>query len=79
MIVPSTLLLLYHSAECPVEGQVRKRCATPENCTQTCDNRNKSISCSQVCNVNGCECPQGTVINKLTDQCVKPEECPASK
>jgi len=70
---------LHCSVECPVEGQKRMRCARPDSCTQTCDNKNETIPCPQVCNVNGCQCPQGRVVNTLTNQCVLPEECPASK
>lgn len=64
--------------ECPVEGQKRIRCI-PDNCTQTCDNKNESIQCPMDCNVFGCQCPQGTVVNTLTNQCVQPDNCPASK
>ena len=63
--------------ECPIIGQIRKVCATPENCTRTCDHKKESLNCS--CKPYGCECPNGTVVNHITKECVKPENCPLDK
>lgn len=54
-------------------------CAIDERCAYTCDNRNSSIQCRFPCVVKGCQCPDGKVVNKLTNKCVAPIECPASK
>lgn len=62
--------------ECPISGQIRKRCAIPESCTRTCDNIKRIIPCPRICNINGCECPNGMVVNNITKQCVEPTKCP---
>ena len=54
-------------------------CAIDERCAYTCDNRNYSIQCSFPCVVKGCQCPEGQVVNELTNECVEPSKCPASK
>lgn len=69
------------SIGCPISGQIRKPCAILESCTRTCDNMLNPISCLQtkICNSSRCECPNGTVVNDITKQCVKPENCPSVK
>ena len=62
-------------AACPVKGQVRRECAAHPSCHQTCNNTNDQIACPLVCIVGGCECPNGTVINEDTNECVAPSEC----
>ena len=32
--------------------------------------------CLELCVVNGCVCPNGTIINEKTNECVAPDECP---
>ena len=59
---------------CPIEGQVRKECASHPNCHQTC-NTTGSVVCPRACIVNGCECPDGTVIDEDKNECVAPREC----
>ena len=59
---------------CPIEGQVRKECASHPDCHKTC-NTTGSVVCPSVCIVNGCECPDGTVIDEDNNECVAPREC----
>ena len=59
---------------CPIEGQVRKECASHPGCHQTC-NTTEPVACPAVCIVNGCECPDGTVIDEDKNKCVTPREC----
>lgn len=54
-------------------------CARDQRCRYTCDNRNNSIRCRFPCIVKGCQCPEGQVVNELTNECVEPAMCPASK
>ena len=72
-------LTFIFSTECPIEGQIRRRCAIPENCTQTCDNRDEPMQCSTDCNFTGCYCPEGMVVNTLINRCVVTQGCPPSK
>lgn len=67
---------MYLAAACP-GGQIRKECAQPSNCTMTCSNINKSLDCGGVCIVNGCECPNGTVLDEENMDCVLPSTCPS--
>ena len=62
---------------CPIKGQVRKECASHPGCHQTC-NTTGSVACPAVCIVNGCECPNGTVIDEDKNECVAPSECTGS-
>lgn len=68
-----------YSAECTVEGQIKMDCGIDKRCAYTCDNSNTSIQCSFPCIARGCQCPDGTVVNKLINKCVKHEECPPSE
>lgn len=43
----------------------------------TCSNINKSLDCGGVCMVNGCECPNGTVLDEENMDCVLPSTCPS--
>ena len=61
-------------AVCPIKGQVRKECASHPGCHQTC-NTTGPVACPAVCIVNGCECPNGTVIDEAINECVAPNEC----
>ena len=69
-----SLLLSYFIADCPISGQVRKECASP--CNKTCANMNDLV-CTPVCVINGCQCPEGTVIDEQSNTCVHPSYCPA--
>ena len=60
---------------CLVEGQVRKECASHTDCHQTCNNTHDPIVRPAVCIVNGCECPDGTVIDEDKNECVAPRQC----
>ena len=62
-------------AVCPVKGQIRKECASHPDCHRTCYNVTDPIVCPAVCIVKGCECPEGTVIDKEKNECVTPNEC----
>lgn len=73
-----TSILHVHITDCPVSGQIRKPCALAESCTRTCKNIHKTISCHRICKPYGCQCPNGTVLNNDTKQCVKPDECPTT-
>ena len=59
---------------CPIKGQIRKECASHPGCHQTCNSTNTTV-CPAVCIINGCECPNGTVIDENRNECVTPSEC----
>ena len=59
---------------CPINGQVRRQCASHPSCHQTCDG-DAPLACPLICIVNGCECPTGTVIDEAKNECVAPSEC----
>ena len=59
---------------CPIKGQIRKECASHPNCHGTC-NTTEPLPCPFVCVVNGCECPEGTIIDEDKNECVTPNEC----
>ena len=60
---------------CPIDGQIRKFCASHPNCTKTCSNTNGSAMCPEICIFNGCECPNGTVVDEKNKECVLPNNC----
>ena len=64
----------YLFLECPVTGQERKECASHPACHRTCDNL-VGGPCPLICIINGCECPNGTVIDENANECVAPSEC----
>ena len=68
--------MLLLTTACPVGGQVRVECASA--CNTTCANVNESVVCLDVCVVNGCQCPSGTVIDEQTNMCVSPPDCPST-
>ena len=76
---------LYISAPCPIKGQVRKPCASDSSCHRTCANQFIFfLPCPEVCIVNGCECPDGLLINEDNNECIagskcKPGKCDSSK
>ena len=59
---------------CPIKGQVRSECASHPGCHRTC-NTTGPVACLPVCIINGCECPDGTVIDEDKNECVAPKEC----
>lgn len=59
---------------CPIEGQVRKECAGHPDCALTC-NTTGPIVCPLSCAINGCECPDGTVLDEDNNKCVPPRQC----
>ena len=61
-------------AACPIEGQIRRECASHPDCHRTC-NTTDPVPCPFVCIPNGCECPRGTVIDETENKCVSPTEC----
>ena len=67
-------VLITSITACPIKGQVRKECASHPDCHQTC-NTTGSVVCPRVCIVNGCECPDGTVIDEDKNECVPPSNC----
>ena len=64
----------YFYLACPIEGQIRKECASHPLCHLTCDD-DGSRPCPAICIGNGCECPDGTVIDVIKRECVAPSEC----
>ena len=66
--------MIFKILACPIKGQVRKECASHPSCHQTCNN-NETVLCPEICIVNGCECPDGTVIDEDKNECVAPSEC----
>jgi len=67
---------LFFGSECPIKGQIRKDCASHITCHHTCNNLDENRPCLAVCIINGCECPDGTVIDVDKGECVAPNECP---
>lgn len=61
-------------ARCPIKGQIRRECASHPSCHQTC-NGSVSDVCYLSCIINGCECPNGTVIDTVKFECVQLHEC----
>ena len=61
---------------CPIKGQIRKECAAHPNCVKTCNNTGELLVCQEECIINGCECPDGTVIDMDKNECVELGECP---
>ena len=59
---------------CPIKGQIRKECASHPDCHQACNTTEPTV-CPAVCIVNGCECPNGTVIDETIKQCIASSEC----
>ena len=49
-------------------------CASHPSCHGRC-NRNDTTICPLICIVNGCECPNGTIIDEAKRECVAPREC----
>ena len=70
-------MLFHPGIDCPVEGQIRKRCAPDPSCMLTCNMTELNDYCStEICLLNGCVCPEGTVIAEDNNTCVAPSECP---
>lgn len=59
---------------CPIKGQIRKECAAHPSCHQTC-NTTGLVVCPAICIPNGCQCPNGTVIDETKNECIAPSEC----
>ena len=57
-----------------MKGQIRKECASHPSCHLTC-NSTGPVVCPLVCIPNGCECPNGTVIDEAINECVAPSQC----
>jgi hypothetical protein len=79
--VASVLLIAVHShfaiaqgpvpLSCAIPGQVYLQCGTA--CPPTCADPDPS-PCTRQC-VAGCQCPQGTVLDEIAQQCVSVEDC----
>lgn len=62
---------------CSIKGQSRKECALHPNCTMTCKDIGEPLRvCAESCVVNGCECPNGTIVDEEKSECVPLSECP---
>ena len=59
---------------CPIKGQIRRECASHPSCHRAC-NSTGPLACPAICIVNGCECPAGTVIDWIRNECVTPRQC----
>ena len=71
---------MYISAPCPIKGQVRKPCASDSSCHRTCANRFFFfLPCPEVCIVDGCECPDGLLINEDNNECIADSKCKPGK
>ena len=57
-----------------MKGQIRKECAAPASCHRTCNSTDGGV-CNAICIINGCECPDGTVIDEEKNECVAISEC----
>ena len=60
---------------CPIKGQVRLECARHPSCHGRCNRNDNNTICPLVCIVNGCECPNGTIIDDVKKECVAPNNC----
>jgi len=63
---------------CRIKGQIREDCAPDPSCFRTCDSISEiapNIPCLERCVINGCVCPNGTVLNKKRTECVTPDQC----
>jgi len=63
---------------CRIKGQIREDCAPDPSCFQTCDIINGITSgqpCLERCAINGCVCPNGTVLNEERTECITPDLC----
>ena len=49
-------------------------CATDPVCHATCNNTGPR-PCPAICIPNGCQCPDGQVIDEAENKCVTPNEC----
>ena len=47
-------------------------------CNTTCANMDSLLICPQVCIINGCQCPSGTVIDEQSNTCVARSDCPTA-
>lgn len=66
--------LLY--TDCPITGQIRKSVGPDPSCWANCNPSDDDDICLELGVVNGCVCPDGTLINRDTNECVTPDECP---
>ena len=70
-----TIDLLYNCiAACPIKGQIKVECAPHPSCQLACNSTGNEV-CPLSCQINGCVCPNGTVIDWEKNQCVTPNEC----
>ena len=67
------MLFFSYTVDCSIKGQIRKRFASHPFCHDKCY---QSVDiCPAVVIIDGCECPDGMVVNDLENKCVHPEEC----
>ena len=64
-----------NTTACPIKGQIRKSCAPHSSCMKKCNATEGDGPCLTVCVVDGCVCPDGTVINEEINECVTPSQC----
>ena len=69
-------MFLIYFTECTIKGQIIKQCASYPNCTKTCNNTLGSIACAQICLPNGCDCPDGMVVDEENNECIDINDCP---
>ena len=67
---------MYLGIGCSVGGQIVKECALHSDCAKTCSNSGELLACTEACVTDGCECPDGTVIDEDRNECVQLGECP---
>ena len=62
---------LIFCAACEIKGQVFTECGTA--CPAVCGEE-PAVFCTLQC-VRGCQCPGGTMLDTLSQQCVTPDQC----
>ncbi|XP_065893168.1 SCO-spondin-like [Dysidea avara] len=71
MMRTKTVHLTVEIPSCSVEGQVYMSCGT--DCVPTCANPNPT-NCTSSC-VQGCHCPDGSVLDETSNKCVTVDQC----
>nr|WDD44669.1 zonadhesin 1 [Ephestia kuehniella] len=51
------------------------------NCGRLCSNYKvgSEVACPDICNLNGCDCKEGFVLDTVSGKCVLPNQCPKSE
>nr|WHN38850.1 Zon4A-L [Andraca theae] len=62
--------------KCPSCGGDPNAVSGCGNCNLLCSNYDKGpIMCPAICNINGCDCRKGYILDEITGKCVLPKDC----